>query len=33
MNAILLHALPLAVAFAYLWGFLYLWYRNMKGNK
>jgi hypothetical protein len=33
MNNILLHALPLAVAFGYLWGFVYLWYRNVKENK
>jgi hypothetical protein len=33
MKNILLHALPLAVAFVYLYGFVYLWYKNVKDNK
>jgi hypothetical protein len=32
VSTILMHSLPLAVAFAYVCGFLYLWYKNVKGE-
>ena len=32
VSKVLMHALPLAVALAYLGGFLYIWYLNVKGK-
>jgi hypothetical protein len=32
VSKLLMHSLPIAVVLAYFCGFIYLWYRNAKGD-